>query len=301
MSEVDDKLTRIAVFYDGNFFAHVSDYYTYHHARRARLSISGLHQFIRNEVAKNEGIDERFCQIVDAHYFRGRLSASDAEQRNRLLPDRRFDDVLMHEGVVTHYLPLTPAGEKGIDVWLALEVLELAVYKRFNVCVLVTGDRDFVPLVRKLNTLGTRVMLLGWSFEFVNERNETQRTDTSRFLIKEATYPILMSDEIDDGTRKADPLIAGLFLPRKESRPAADEPTERPVAADAQPVGEILNLKEGFGFIKSDAHPTNLFFFHSDVQNADFNDLTVGDLVRFEAGSNDKGPIAKKIEVIAPL
>lgn len=300
MSEVDDKLTRIGVFYDGNYFLHVSNYYTYHHPRRARLSISGLHQFIRSEVAKREGVDPRYCQIVDAHYFRGRLSASDAEQRNRLLTDRLFDDVLMREGVVTHYLPVTPTGEKGIDVWLALEVLELAVYKRFNVSVLVTGDRDFVPLVRKLNTLGTRVMLLGWSFEFVNERGEAQRTETSQYLIKEATYPILMNDEIDDRTRKDDPLIAGLFMPKKESRLVVVESSVEPVSGDGQPVGTILSLKEGYGFIKSDVDPNNLFFFHSEVRNRDFNDLTVGDTVRFEVGDSDRGPVAKSIEVISP-
>ncbi len=41
---------------------------------------------------------------------------------------------LMSEGVTTHYLPLRNFGgrreEKGIDVWLALEAFELAIYKK---------------------------------------------------------------------------------------------------------------------------------------------------------------------------
>ena len=296
---MDDKLTRIGVFYDGNYFSHVSNYYTYHHERRARLSISGLHYFIRAEVAKHEGVDARYCQIVDAHYFRGRFSTSEAEQRNSLRADRLFDDVLMREGIVTHYLPVTPTGEKGIDVWLALEVLELAVYKRFNVGVLITGDRDFVPLIRKLNTLGTRVMVLGWAFRFVNERGEEQTTETSQYLLQEATFPILMSDEIEDRTRKADPLINNLFLPRKESKLVVPEVTGPPAPASAETgSGTILSLKEGFGFIKSDLAPSNLFFFHSDLVNKDFNDLTVGDGVKFTVVSNEKGPAAKQIVVV---
>jgi hypothetical protein len=63
--------------------------------------------------------------------------AQEAEQRGVLLRERAFDDVLVREGVVTHYLPLGPEGEKGIDVWLALEAYELAIYKRFDVSVLV--------------------------------------------------------------------------------------------------------------------------------------------------------------------
>src|SRR5438270_12265510 len=107
METVDSRLTRIGVFYDGNFFWYVSNYYAYVHHRKARLSISGLHEFIRDQVSKSEGIDGRYCQIVDAHYFRGRFSALEAQNRQKLFADRTWDDVLMREGVVTHYLPMT--------------------------------------------------------------------------------------------------------------------------------------------------------------------------------------------------
>lgn len=297
MSLMDGKLTRIGVFYDGNYFLHVSNYYTYHHDRRARLSISGLHHFIRSEVASFEGVDSRYCQLVDVHYFRGRLSANAADQRNRLLTDRLFDDVLMREGIVTHYLPVTPSGEKGIDVWLALEMLELAVYKRFNVAVLIAGDRDFVPLVRKLNTLGTRVMLLAWSFEFTNERNEQEWTNVSQHLLDEVTYPVLMSDVIDDRTRKTDPLIKNVFMERRESKIVPDQAVAAVEVESGAFEGVVLTLKEGFGFIQCPSFPNNLFFFHSDVTNRDFNDLRVGHQVTFHAESNDKGHVAKNIVV----
>jgi len=35
--------------------------------------------------------------------------------------------------------------EKGIDVWFALEAYELAIHKRFDVCVLVAGDFRLRP------------------------------------------------------------------------------------------------------------------------------------------------------------
>lgn len=50
-----ERLVRIAVFYDGNYFLHVSNYYNYDHPRKRRLSLSGLHEFIRNQVAQEEG------------------------------------------------------------------------------------------------------------------------------------------------------------------------------------------------------------------------------------------------------
>jgi hypothetical protein len=131
--------------------------YLYHHQRRTRINITGLHDFIRKQVAAFEGIDERYCQIVDAHYFRGPFSAREAQSRNQLYGERLFDDVLVREGVTTHYLPISTEKETGIDVWFALEAFEQAIYKRFNICVLIACDGDYVPLARKLNTVGARV------------------------------------------------------------------------------------------------------------------------------------------------
>ena len=174
MSTNKQKLTRIGVFYDGNYFLHVSNYYAYHHERRSRISIAGLHEFVRQHIADEDDKDFALCQIVDAHYFRGRLSAQEASNEgNRLYYDRLFDDILMMEGVTTHYLPVrTVQGyrqERGIDVWMALEAFELTLHKQFDVVVLIASDSDFVPLVRKLHTLGVRVMVLTWDYEFYDE------------------------------------------------------------------------------------------------------------------------------------
>jgi cold shock CspA family protein len=219
MSYHKSKLTRIGVFYDGNYFFHVSNYYQYQHARKARISIDGLHEFIRHQVAEVEGEDVKYCQIVDAHYFRGRPRAQEAEARGLLLRERQFDDILMREGVITHYLPLGPDGEKGIDVWLALETYELAIYKRFDVIVLIACDGDFLPLVRKLNALGARVMLLGWGFSYIDQSGKDRETRTAQVLLEEVTYPVLMHQIIDDRSRKGDQRIDQLFVPHKEPGP----------------------------------------------------------------------------------
>lgn len=299
MAEVDSKLTRVGIFYDGNFFFHVSNYYHYHHERRARISIGGLHAFVRQQVAECEGTDARYCQIVDAHYFRGRLRAGEADDRDLLFKERVFDDVLVREGVTTHYLPLSRDGEKGIDVWLALEAFELAVYKRFNVSVLVACDGDFLPLVRKLNTIGTRVMVLGWDFKYVDHNGNDRETRTAQVLLDEVTYPVMMHTIIEDRARQRDPLINGLFVPRKEfsfASSAARPPVPAaPVGAAGVEPGSIQTLKNGFGFIAPERAGPNMFFFHLDVVDMDFLDLKVGDKVQYVIGQNDRGPCAKQV------
>ncbi|MDR2929175.1 MAG: NYN domain-containing protein [Cytophagaceae bacterium] len=311
----DLSLTKIGVFYDGNYFLHVSNYYNYTHERKSRLSVAGLHHFIRNHVAKQEGADVRLCQIVDAHYFRGRLSAHDASaQGNTLYYDRAFDDILSSEGVTTHYLPIktTKSGawqEKGIDVWLALEAFELAFYKHFDVIVLIASDGDYVPLIRKLNTLGARVMVLSWDFEYMNDTGKQMTTRTSQDLLEEVTYPLAMHEIIDNRVQKNDPLINGLFVPKNTTKFFTKkhvDPNEQQQSVksailinteNGKKISTIKALKDGYGFIVN--QPKDAFFFHSSLMEYDFNDLEVGDSVEFKEETLDDGKIvAKDIKVI---
>lgn len=308
MNETAHKLTKIGVFYDGNYFLHVSNYYNYSHARRSRISIGGLHSFIRNHVAHLEGVDQMYCQVVDMHYFRGRLLAHEAQHRNKLLTERVFDDILMREGVVTHYLPLSHStngnlsrwGEKGIDVWLALEAYEATLFKKFNVFVLIACDGDYIPLVRKLNSLGTRVMVLGWDFEYTDHFGQPKSTTTSIELLDEVSYPVLMHNIIDDKTKRADPIINNLFVPKDQEYEALhiinpdNNHKDENNGDNNLHQSKIHSLKDGYGFVETETTGKNLFFYWDDVLGS-FNDLKPGDMVEYKIGSNAKGECAKEV------
>lgn len=309
----DNSLLRIGVFIDGSYFSKVSSYYYYTHERRARMSLSGLYEFIRDEVANQEGVDKRFCRVVDAHYFRGRLDAETANERNTLKSDRLWEDALIREGVTLHFMPLSKNSvrselkEKGIDVWFALEAFELAMYKRFNVSVLITGDGDFVPLVRKLNTLGTRVMLLAWDFEYVDNTGTPRTTRTSQQLINEVTYPVMMADEIDSRSRRNDPLITNLFFKPREVTATREQvgsgvqPTNPPTYDEETTYqGSIASMQpdRGFGFVRPDGGNENLFFLYKSLINCSISDLRPDDEVSFRVVNTPKGLNAVDIEVL---
>ena len=105
---------------------------------------------------------------------------------------------------------LTPPEETGIDVWLALEAYDLAVHKRFDILVLVAGHQDFVPLIRKVNGIGTQVMLLADGVKWTDNQGKDRYIKTSPRLSNEASYRILLSDEID-APDKNDRVIDELF------------------------------------------------------------------------------------------
>lgn len=285
---------RIGVFYDGNFLLHASNYYNYIHPVKRRLSLGGLHNFIRHRVAEEEGIEPSKCQIAQAHYFRGRLNAAEAAQRgNQLYNDRVFDDILMSEGIQPHYLPLRnlqgKKEERGIDVWLSLEAYELAMTGRIDTVVLIVSDIDYTPLMRKLTGLGLRIMLLSWEFEYVNDDGVKMVTKTSHELLSLATYPVAMHDVINYSVQQNNPLISEMFVAPDPSRQAREQTFE---------TSEILSLKNGFGFIK---YPNNNLFFHYQDVVGEFADLNVGDPVEFTIEQNQqKQDVAKNVRKLLP-
>jgi uncharacterized LabA/DUF88 family protein len=214
MANDESGVVRIALFYDGTFFAKISNYYKFQHSRKSHLTFTGFHEYVRQKVAEKEQVDVAFCQIVEAHFFRGRFSLTAAKTANQLESDRFIDQLLMYAGIVSHYYPMnenvTPPEEKGIDVWLALEAYDLAVHKRFDVLALIAGDQDFVPLIRKVNGIGTRVMLLGADVQWTDPSGK-HYINTSQRLIDEASYPVILNQEIDSRTSKGDRIIDGLF------------------------------------------------------------------------------------------
>lgn len=302
-TNITPNVKSIGVFYDGNYFLHVSNYYNYVHDQRNRLSIAGLHQFIQHKAAELEGTTPNLCRIVDSHFFRGRFTAKEAMQKeNQLYYDRVFDDILMFERVITHYMPMKKVGgrvtEKGTDVWFALEAYELTVNKQFDIVVLIASDGDHVPLVRKLNALGTRVMLVSWDFEYENDYGETSVTRTSQDLREVANYPLDMHSLINEGLDDEDPVVQDLFVvsENKEERSFEDVGNSANIPLGSSQ-SEILSIHNRYGFI---AYPdNNLFFYHSDVLDADFDDLNVGDEVEFDIEQNDKGEnVAKNVRLI---
>jgi cold shock CspA family protein/uncharacterized LabA/DUF88 family protein len=282
------EILRIGIFYDGYYFYKVSNYYKYEHDRKARISLSGLHEFIKKEVAQLTNSDIRQCQIIDAHYFKGRSSAR--EMGEKVQSERVFEDILMRENIVTHYLPLrynenNVAQEKGIDVWLALEAYELAIYKHFDVLVLVAGDGDYVPLVRKLHTLGTQVMLVSWDFSCYNESGEMSETKTSRQLQEEVFYPVPMHQRIEQNDSD---FVRNLFVPDKsfDRSPQANfkfNSTDSTTTDDVQEfTSTIFSLNvNGFGFIRDEGQ-NNIFFHYSTVTNKEFTELQAGMTVKYQ-------------------
>ena len=170
-----NAICRIGVFYDGSFFAY-AQYYYYHERDLGWLRFQPLHAFIEALIHQKEQ-EYASYKVVYAAWHQGLFTSKKATPE-QLRRDRNRHHDLMHAGVEPRYLPMSETqGEKGIDVALAVDALRVGLGGTIDIAVLVTGDGDFVPLVRALNKHGVRVLGAYFAFEakdgkksFINER-----------------------------------------------------------------------------------------------------------------------------------
>ena len=183
----------IGIFFDGGYYAKINE--GLKKQLSMRLDIKNLFLFIREKISTAYSLPLEDIQVTEAHFFRGRYRASDANAKNLLYSERAFEDTLIENDVIFHYKHLremekehgTTVIEKGIDVWFALETYELAMIRKFDFVILITGDADHEMLVRKLNALKTKVILLTW--------NVGPQASTSKLLKEEAGWHLELSNE----------------------------------------------------------------------------------------------------------
>lgn len=65
------------------------------------------------------------------------------------------------------------------------------------------------------------------------------------------------------------------------------QPTADQAAKKGKYEGEIMTIKNGYGFIKKP--PGNLFFHYQSVNGVDFNDLQVRDKITCNIEKNEEG------------
>jgi hypothetical protein len=169
------SICRIGVFYDGSFFSYAQRYF-YRDKKLGWLSFQPFHAFLEDYMRQKEQGFSSY-KVVYASWHQGLFTAKDASAE-QLKSDRNLYHDLMHAGVEPKYVPMSQqGGEKGTDVALAVDALQVGLDGKIDIAVLVTGDGDMVPLVRALNKQGIRVLAAYFDFadsqgkkSFINER-----------------------------------------------------------------------------------------------------------------------------------
>lgn len=209
-------IVRMAFFYDGYFFYKLSNYFRNNHSVRRRINLRGFQNYILDAFAAHEKIPSTSVRLVGAHYFWGRPKAKD-ENPETVTRRTRFEDALIMSGVTIHSNHLATGeggrlGEKGVDIALAVEALDLAFKDRFDAMVLVSGDGDFVPLLRRLAVFGIMTVVPAVDETYENPPGQNKVLKTSEQLLREAYLSVDISGEVRKNLRSPESRIRTIFL-----------------------------------------------------------------------------------------
>ncbi|MFX0022882.1 MAG: NYN domain-containing protein [Candidatus Hermodarchaeota archaeon] len=75
---------------------------------------------------------------------------------------------------------LNDAIEKKVDIKIAIDMISLAYEDAYDTAVLVSGDGDFLPLVKKIKTLGKDFEL--WAFNYSLANTLREEVDQSKIF-----------------------------------------------------------------------------------------------------------------------
>ncbi len=167
------KFLRIGVFYDGTYLTRAQNYF--YGKDYGWLTFQELHKLFETYIrTKEQGYSS--YKVVYSSWFQGLFKSSQATEKDLRLDRNRHHD-LLHAGIEPKNVPMSESqGEKGIDVYMAVETLQIGLDGKIDLAVLVTGDGDFVPLARALMKNGVKVLVAYFEYEeknhksYVNER-----------------------------------------------------------------------------------------------------------------------------------
>ncbi len=136
--------------------------------------------------------------LIGAYIFDGKKPNEEQDKSDaNLLRELRSSGfrVITREAVVWrdgHY------EQKEVDVSLAVELLEHALLNHYDVAILVSGDRDFVPVIQKVQSVGKRVEVASYE-DFVSNDREIELTADVYHKLRDIPFLSLSSPPVDGG------------------------------------------------------------------------------------------------------
>jgi uncharacterized LabA/DUF88 family protein len=206
-----EKILRIGIFYDGTYFTNAQKHF--YKKDYGWLKFQPLHNHFQDYIRKRY---KEFYepQIVHSVWYQG-LSASNSADENRLKNDRKRHLDLMHAGIEMKFQPMSqslPQCEKGVDVAMAIDIFEIGIEGTIDVAVLITGDGDFVPLVRALMKKGIGTVCAYFEYK------ENGKESFANKRLKEVCSHALNINEFEDDENKKH-LFNSLFLKYEKEQP----------------------------------------------------------------------------------
>ena len=132
--------------------------------------------------------------LMGAYVFDARSMYTDRNDENVIMQNKLREQgfrVIARESIVYRDGKKV---QKEVDVSLACEMLEHALMDHFDVAIVVSGDRDFVPAIQKVQSAGKRVEVAAFG-DVYNE--ECKRAADMYYLLDEIPFMSMSSPTVE--------------------------------------------------------------------------------------------------------
>lgn len=155
---------------------------------------------------------ERVIIFIDnSNIFKGfrkyDIKADYEKLKNTITRDRELRGIFLYEGVVypmspekmnwyeelsnrsgyvikTSFDKIASSGaiEKKVDIKIAIDIISLAYENAYDTAVLVSGDGDFVPVVKKVKEMDKKVEIWAFRYSLANALKEEVNEENLHYL-----------------------------------------------------------------------------------------------------------------------
>ena len=70
--------------------------------------------------------------------------------------------------------------EKGIDASMSTDLLWFAIQGGYDIAIIVSGDADFIPVVKRISSLGKKIEL--WTFKHMAGKELKEKVDKTLYI-----------------------------------------------------------------------------------------------------------------------
>lgn len=197
---------RAAFFIDGVFFTKINEVIRGNNEQK-NIVIKSFISTVINEIEAHEIADEVKISLKQVDFFKGKFSINQLERlyknddtkiKQHLYKERKLEDILNQNNIAVHnqQAVIRRNGElieKGIDVSIAIEALQV---ENIDYFILISGDQDFIPLIRLLKRKGIKTVTV--EVELTGSNNNYVKTSNNILPVYDIVinFNDILKDEI---------------------------------------------------------------------------------------------------------
>lgn len=193
---------RAALFIDGIFFTKINEFIKGDNENKNVV----IKSFISMVVSELEKIESIKLELKQIDFFKGKFSINQLEKlysndqnkiAQHLYKERRLEDILAQNNIAVHnqHAIIRRTGElveKGIDVSITIEALQTFDIDYF---ILISGDQDFIPLIKFLKRKGIKTATI--NVDLKGKNNKVVKTSNNILPIYDIVIDLngILTDE----------------------------------------------------------------------------------------------------------